>query len=158
MRRLLPWTAPLVAAWASRHERRLCRDGRVLSDAERQVALSVGVLRPERVRVLEVDHIVLPAAGVLTRLAGIVGLPAPHALTGITLGYGIYLRRAGTLSHHLLAHECRHVHQHELAGSLRKFISLYLRQVARHGYRSAPFEVDARQAATQSFARRADGG
>ena len=41
----------------------------------------------------------------------------------------------------------RHVQQREQAGSLWRFLWRYLLQVARHGYRDAPFEVDARAAA-----------
>ena len=40
----------------------------------------------------------------------------------------------------------------EAAGSLHAFLAAYLRQVARHGYRHAPFEVDARAAAIRCMA------
>jgi hypothetical protein len=42
-----------------------------------------------------------------------------------------------------LAHECRHVYQYEVAGSIDAFLSLYLKQVAEFTYERAPFELDA---------------
>ena len=73
------------------------------------------------------------------------GLPGPD-VDGLTLGHAVFIRRSA-LATELLAHECRHVQQCEAAGSLHRFLRAYLRQVARHGYRDAPFEVDARAAA-----------
>lgn len=144
---LLPLTTPVVVAWAAWQARRIARHGAPLSPAEHEVAAAVGVTEPARIRVLLVDRIPFPGGGVLDRLALRWGLPGPH-VDGLTLGHGIFLRRhAATLR--LLAHECRHVKQVEEAGSLPRFLADYLRQVARHGYEDAPFEIDARLAAAR---------
>lgn len=144
---LLPLATPAVAAWSAWQQRRILQHGQSLTAAEREVATAVGVNEPRRIRVLLVDRIPFPGGGVLDRLALRFGLPGPH-VDGLTLGHGIFLRRhAATLR--LLAHECRHVQQFEQAGSLRAFLRDYLRQVARHGYEDAPFEIDARLAAAR---------
>lgn len=140
----LPLATPLVAAWARLHEARILRLGAPLGAAGQAVARSVGVARPDRIRVLRVRRVPVPFARLLAALARRAGLPGPD-VDGMTLGHGIYLR--GTHDTRLLAHECRHVAQAEAAGSTSAFIAAYLREVARHGYHAAPMEVDARRAA-----------
>jgi hypothetical protein len=118
-----------------------------------QVASAVGVAHPQRVRVLRVGRIPFPGGHPIDHLARQLGLPGLD-VDGVTLGHGIFMRRdAATLR--LLAHECRHVAQFEAAGSLRAFLADYLRQVSRHGYADAPYEVDARRAAAHRAHARA---
>jgi hypothetical protein len=47
------------------------------------------------------------------------------------------------LTSRLLAHECRHVYQYEVAGSIEAFLPLYLQQIAEFTYDRAPLELDA---------------
>jgi hypothetical protein len=141
---ILPLTWPLVALWARRHEARILRRGAPLGAAGLAIARSVGVVQPERIRILRVRRVPIPCARLLAALARRAGLPGPD-VDGMTLGHGIYLR--GAHDARLLAHECRHVAQAEAAGSTAAFIAVYLREVARHGYHAAPMEVDARRAA-----------
>lgn len=89
-----------------------------------------------------------PLARLLDWLACRVGLPGPATTQGLTLGYTVFLRQDVAHSAALLAHECRHVHQCELAGSMGAFLRQYLREVAAHGYHGAPMEVDACRTAT----------
>jgi len=62
---------------------------------------------------------------------------------GLTLGCGIFIVQ-GCLTPRLLAHECRHVYQYEVAGSIEAFLPLYLQQIAAVRYERASYEVDAR--------------
>lgn len=144
-RHLLPLATPVVHAWAAWQAARGNRRGRPLTHVEREVAMAVGVSEPERVRLLLVDRVPIPGGASLTRFAHWLGLPGPD-VDGLTLGHTIFIRR-GALSLALLAHECRHVRQYQEAGSLGRFLRLYLGQVARHGYHDAPMEADAREAA-----------
>jgi len=104
------------------------------------------------VRLQVVDRVPIPGGALVARVAHRFGLPGPD-VDGLTLGHAIFIRR-GALSQELLAHECRHVQQCEAVGSLHSFLGAYLRQVARHGYRDAPFEVDARNAAKRALGPR----
>ena len=123
----------------------MLRHGAPLSPLQRRVAAAVGVAQPERIRLQLVDHVPIPAGPLVAHIARRFGLPGPD-VDGLTLGHAVFIRRSA-LATELLAHECRHVQQCEAAGSLHRFLRAYLRQVARHGYRDAPFEVDARAAA-----------
>jgi hypothetical protein len=51
----------------------------------------------------------------------------------------------GQGSNRLISHECRHVHQYEVAGSIAGFLPLYLQQIVSYGYEQAPYEIDARE-------------
>ncbi|HEY0858196.1 MAG TPA: hypothetical protein VGE16_14115 [Albitalea sp.] len=153
---LLPLATPVVAAWARWQNRRILRDGEPLTPEQMQIASVVGVVHPERVRVLRVGRIPFPGGRPIDRLARRMGLPGLD-VDGLTLGHGIFMRR-GAATLRLLAHECRHVAQFEAAGSLRAFLADYLRQVSRHGYADAPYEVDARRAAAHWAHARANAG
>jgi hypothetical protein len=145
VRALLPLVTPLVVAWAAWQRARVVRRGRSLSPRQQAIARAVGVTHPERIRLLLVRRIPLPGGKWVARVSDHLGFAGPQ-VDGLTLGHAIYIRDAA-LADDLLAHECRHVQQCEAAGSLHAFLAAYLRQVARHGYRQAPFEVDAREAA-----------
>jgi hypothetical protein len=151
IRALLPLFTPLVDTWAAWQRARVLRRGQPLSPAQRRIAAAVGVAEPERIRMQLVDRVPIPGGAWLARWSQRLGLAGPD-VDGLTLGHAIYIRDAA-LSDDLLAHECRHVQQFEAAGSLHAFLAAYLRQVARHGYRHAPFEVDARAAASRCMAQ-----
>jgi hypothetical protein len=150
---LLPLASPVVVAWAMWQRRRILRHGRHLTAQQLRVAAAVGVREPKRVRVLLVERVPLPGGHALDRVAQRLGLPGPD-VDGLTLGHGIFIR-GNNVPTGLLAHECRHVQQVEAAGTLRRFLVAYLRQVAQHGYHDAPYEVDARHAAAAFCAGRA---
>jgi hypothetical protein len=150
-RALIPYFTPIVAAWAAWQRQRVLRRGRPLTPSQKEIAAAVGVDEPERIRLLLVNGMPIPGGAWVRAVARGAGLPGPD-VDGLTLGEAILVRR-DALCDELLAHECRHVRQYEEAGSLRVFLAAYLQQVARHGYRAAPFEVDARQAAA-AFRRR----
>jgi hypothetical protein len=137
----LPELLPSAVAWAEACSTEILREGRVLAPAEIALARTVGVARPERVRVQIVDRIPMPQEPGLRRAAMYTGLLGPH-VAGLTLGYGIYIV-AGEECARLLSHECRHVHQYEVAGSIAAFLAMYLQQIAEVGYERAPYEIDA---------------
>jgi hypothetical protein len=151
VRALLPLFTPLVNTWALWQRRRVLRRGRPLSKRQRRIAAAVGVVEPDRIRLQLVPRVPIPGGAWVDALARRIGL-AGSDVDGLTLGHAIYIREAA-LSDDLLAHECRHVQQCEAAGSMRRFLAAYLRQVARHGYRHAPYEVDARTAAKRCVAQ-----
>ncbi len=138
----LPLLLPRAIAWVEAQEAQVLRAGAGLSTEGADLARSVGVRRPERIRVSLVDQIPLPDDPELREAALEAGLIGPDT-RGITFGYAIYIR-----SDHdepgLLWHECRHVHQYEEAGSIAAFLPVYLQQIVEFGYDRAPLEVDAR--------------
>jgi hypothetical protein len=134
---------PRVIAWATRESQRILQNGRPLSAQGVVIARTVGVVQPARVRVLEVQAIPSPDDPDLKQVAQEQNLIGPNT-AGLTLGYGIFIVQ-GQLDLRLLSHECRHVHQVEVAGGLEAFLPLYLKQIAEFGYDNALFELDAKQ-------------
>lgn len=129
-------------AWAEAMAAHIASRGAPLSAWGVTVARSVGILHPDRVRILEVDAILMPEKPDLRALAVQAGLLGPRAI-GLTLGHGIFIRK-DRLSSRLVTHELRHVHQYETAGSIAAFLPVYLQQILDNGYEHAPLERDAR--------------
>lgn len=103
----------------------------------------MGVLHPERIRLLKVDRIPLPKSRLLQALGKLMGLTA-DTTTGLSVRYGIFIRSEFWGNRHLIAHECVHTGQYERLGGLRPFLSLYLRECLELGYLNSPLEREAR--------------
>lgn len=129
--------------WAEQQAALILCNGLPLNTNKINLARSVGVVYPERIRILHVIQIPLPGSPQLIKMATETGLLTP-GIAGLTLGYGIYLRHL-QCNTRLLSHECRHVHQYEQAGSIAAFLAEYLKQIAQYGYVNAPLEMDARR-------------
>jgi hypothetical protein len=141
----LPEILSDAIVWAERQASFVQANGNPLDTAGIVIARRVGVERPELIRVLPVDEMPLPDTHKLRQAAISLGLLGQGTI-GLTLGYSIFVG-PDALTESLLAHECRHVYQFEQAGSLAAFITTYLEQIAMHGYRNAPMELDARMSA-----------
>ena len=130
-----------VVRWASEHYQIIQNTGSSLSEVGLALARRVGVLEPERIRVLLVDEVPIHNDPLITDLAKSVGmLDEPTAR--LTLGHSIYIAR-GCESARLYSHEFRHVYQYETYGSIPAFMDEYLPQVLTLGYGKAPLELDA---------------
>jgi hypothetical protein len=138
----LPALLPRVIAWALRESQRILESGQALTAQGIVVARAVGVANPERIRILEVPTIPAPADPDLKQVAEEQNLIGPNT-AGLSLGYGIFIVQ-GQLDVRLLSHECRHVHQVEVAGGLEAFLPLYPKQIVEFTYANAPYEIDAR--------------
>ena len=138
----LPRLLPKAIAWAEREAAAALTSGVPLSATGVRLAEHVGVCRPEFVRVVEAASLPFPADAELALVATQTGLLGPD-MVGLTLGHAVFVLK-GHASNRLISHECRHVHQYEVAGSIAAFLPLYLDQIAAFGYDEAPFEVDAR--------------
>ncbi|PMS16990.1 hypothetical protein C0Z18_21210 [Trinickia dabaoshanensis] len=140
---LLPQVLPGAISWAEEQERQALATGAALSPQGIADARTVGVLAPEKIRVVVAPALPLPDDEWLRKVALSTGLLGPN-FAGLTLGYAIFIV-LGHSTRQLLTHECRHVYQYEVAGSIAAFMPTYLGQIATVGYNDAPFEVDARQ-------------
>jgi hypothetical protein len=139
----LPRLLPQVIAWADAQASLIQRHGQPLNSQELRAARAVSVLHPERIRMWTVQQILAPEDPELKQLALEQNLIGPRT-KGLTLAYGILILE-GHHSPQLLSHECRHVHQVEVAGGLAAFLPHYLQQIAEFGYDNAPYELDARE-------------
>jgi hypothetical protein len=142
LRALLPTLIPKAIAWASENSQDIAKNGRPLTDNELNVARSVGVARPELIRVKMVPSLPLPTDPMLRQAAILTGLIGPNMI-GMTLGHSIFICD-GKYDLRIFSHECRHVYQYEQAGSIEAFLPTYLQQIVDVGYDNAPLEKDAR--------------
>jgi len=105
-----------------------------MADAQR-----VGVVCPERVRLMKVDEIPLPSHIQLRQAAQETGLLGPDT-AGLTLRYGILIRSPFWGLRNLVVHELVHVNQYEQFGGFAPFLRQYLWECITLGYAQAPLE------------------
>ncbi len=139
---LLPLIVPPAARWAAWQERKILREGTPLGGQALEDAVRMGVRHPERIRVLEVERIPLLNAKPLDFASRFFPEVTSHTI-GLSLRYGIYLRRQHSGNRRLLAHECVHTAQYERLGGIEEFLEVYLRQCLESGYPQAPLEREA---------------
>lgn len=139
----LPRLLPKAITWAEEEEAAALAAGVPLTEAGLRLARTVGVRFPERIRIVEVASIPFPADPELGAAAQQAGLLGPGTI-GLALGYAVFILK-GRGSKRLISHECRHVYQYEVAGSLAAFLGSYLQQIVTYGYDNAPYEIDARE-------------
>lgn len=135
-----PEIVPKTIAWAKAQSKSVLASGLPLNESGIEIARRVGVNAPERVRIQWVTRLPTPSDPVFQPLLNSTRLAD---MDGLTLGYAIFLVQERT-NLKLVAHELRHVHQYERLGGIDGFMPVYLEQVARFGYESAPLEKDAR--------------
>ena len=139
----LPKLLPQAIEWVELRSAKILSSGWPLSAEGIDVARSVGVLDPKRIRVELVESLPLPDDQMLRDVGLQTGLIDPD-MAGGTFGYGICACK-DQVTNRLLAHECRHVFQYEVAGSIAAFLRAYLKEIVENGYSKCSFEVDARQ-------------
>jgi hypothetical protein len=135
---------PATLSWAASVNVNVITQGKPLSAWQAADAVEVGVRRPEAVRILRVPGLPQPDCPHFRSLATQAGLDLGQS-AGMALGYAVLICHHALGSRRVLRHELRHVAQFEKSGNLARFLDGYLTQIAQHGYRDAPFEVDARQ-------------
>jgi hypothetical protein len=140
---VLPQLLPSAIEWVEAQSLRVQQTGLPLDATGLVLAGKVGVQHPERIRTQLVDALPLPDEPALRHAALETGLLGP-GMIGVTFGHSIFVVR-GHMGPRLLSHECRHVYQYEIAGSVAAFLPIYLQQIATVGYLYAPLEQDARE-------------
>lgn len=121
-------------------------DGCTLNEGETADARRIGVLNPERVRLLRVPTVPLPGGATIAALGRWAGIPGGNT-AGLTARYGIFIRADLWGDRRLIAHELAHTAQYERFGGVRPFIREYLAQCLADGYASADLELEAIAAA-----------
>lgn len=133
--------SPAITRWAENEERKIMKHGVPLEPVLLDLARSLGIRRPEEVRVWLVARIPLPVPASLVRCASRWGLPV-FAPGGMALGRGIYLIHGQEAS---LRHELVHTAQYERLGGILPFMRRYVFECLAKGYAGADLEVEARE-------------
>jgi len=133
---------PLAAQWVAEQERRVLCEGVHLSKIELADAKVIGVRNPERVRLLRVETIPVPAHPMLRAAAASINF-LTAAPRGLALDYGIFVRADCWRDRSLIAHELAHTAQYQRLGGIVPFLQTYIFQCATVGYANAPLELEA---------------
>lgn len=133
---------PLAAQWAAEQERHALCEGVRLSEIELADAKAIGVRNPERVRLLRVDAVPMPAHPMLRAAAASINF-LTAASRGLALDYGIFVRTDHWRDRALIAHELVHTAQFQRLGGILPFLQTYIFQCATVGYQNAPLELEA---------------
>ncbi len=134
---------PLAGAWAADQERMILQSGVSLTELQLSDARHVGVIHPERVRLLRVGQIPAPSHPMLAAAAVATNLISPST-GGMTLRYGVFIRTDCWEHRLLVAHEFVHVAQYEQLGGFEAFLRPYLFECTTPpGYPNGPMEQEA---------------
>lgn len=133
---------PAAAEWAAQQEADVLSDGVPLNEQEMKDARQLGVLHPERVRLLRVESIPFPTEPKLRAAAETVHFLSPET-RGLTVQYGILVRWDCWRDRHLIVHELFHTVQYERLGGILPFLQQYLVQCLTIGYANSPMELEA---------------
>ena len=145
-RLLVPLMLPPGCAWIGRQEKRILAEGVPLDPAQLTDARALGIIHPERVRLLVLPRLPLPHNWLVRKLGLWTGTLSEETV-GLSARYGIFLRSPYHCDRGLLAHELVHTRQYERLGGVRPFLRQYLRECLTEGYLFAPLEQEARDAA-----------
>lgn len=129
---------PGATAFVDDSDRGIRERGRPLTPDEIVLARSVGVARPEEVRVLVADPFIAPRDPAFAVEARRLGIGDPSE-GGRTTGHGIQVKPKYAASRWILAHELTHVGQYERLGTAG-FVHEYLAELLMVGYARAPLE------------------
>ena len=124
----IPWEVALAITWAEAKAAEGAHSGIALNNHLLTIARSIGVIRPELIRIALVHSLPMPQDPMLHAAAVQTGLLGP-GIVSLTLGYAVFVCH-GYDTVRLFSHEFRHVYQNERAGSIAAFLPIYL---AHHG-------------------------
>jgi hypothetical protein len=132
---------PRAVEWARQQEDLILEQGVPLNAWEQQVSQRLGVLHPDKVRLLQVAQVPMPEEIDLRAAASTAGLVAGDS-AGMALRYGIFIREDFWREREIIAHELVHTAQCERMG-WEPFLRQYLTECLLSGYPQAPLEQEA---------------
>ena len=132
----------LARAWAEKQERVILLAGVPLSPSQFADSQEIGVVHPEKVRLLKVSVIPVPKNPFLRAAAHATHLISPKT-AGLALRYGIFIRADGWDDRRLVFHELVHTKQYERLGGIPQFLQQYLFECLTIGYPASPMEQEA---------------
>ena len=132
---------PLACEWAAAQEQYILETGEALSNTMLANARLVGVVAPERVRLLYVPQIPIPDDPALRAAVEETQFLSPLT-RGLTLRYGISIRPDWRSDRTMVIHELGHTAQYERLGGFEPFLRQYLFECLTIGYPEAPMEQE----------------
>lgn len=135
-----------ACAWIENQEKLILKQGVPLNDRQLSDARQIGVVKPERVRLLPVKE--MPRENLPSNLIWFVN---PDAY-GLTARYGIFIRIDLIVNARLIAHELVHTKQYERLGGIEAFLRKYLIECCvSPGYDNSEMEREATTISEQMY-------
>ena len=141
---------PSLVTWAEQMQTKALSEGIPLPEPLKNVATILGIKKIDQVRICQVNAIPEPDNPRIVRLAAGFGLSFSDS-AGMTFSYGIFVLHSCAQDYSLLTHELVHVRQYEQAGSIKRYLEEYVRQLATHEYQNMPLETEAMHEAIRIF-------
>jgi hypothetical protein len=142
----LPVLYSLACEWAEEQSKFILNRGVRLKEHDLSLACAVGVKEIERIRILVVPFVPIPAHPLLKAACAQLNF-LENRTEALTISYGIYIKAGLQDDRRLLTHELRHVAQFEQHSSIASYLSVYLSELIQFGYSAMPLELDAESAA-----------
>ena len=139
------YSVELMVLWMRQWEIFVLEHGVALDAKEIEWARCAGVVSPEKVRVLVVPNVPLPAQEILQTILVRSNLLNPAAY-GLAVGYGVFLKYDAFPRQYFLAHELVHTAQQERMGTTPA-VRQYLRELLDAGYFASSLEQEAHHTA-----------
>ena len=139
--------APLTLEWFEQIESQYLHKGRTLTLEEQQMARSIGVASPEKVRVIVLKHFPHPANTTLKLYTRNYGMGASSE-AGRTMGNVIMLKAKRQDERELLAYELVHIAQQEKLGR-QAYVRRFITEYELVGRDRSPLELDAHKIALE---------
>ena len=133
---------PLACKWAEERERIILEKGVPLNEVELNDARKIGVLHPEKVRLLCVDKIPVPQDPALNSATKQINFLTDSTI-GLCLRYGIIIQSARWRNRSIIVHELTHTMQYERLRGFEQFLKQYLHECITVGYLFSPLEQEA---------------
>ena len=133
---------PKVCEWLEYQENNIISIGRDLTPEELDIAKRIGIKNYDIIRVYESSIVPNPSDIVLNELGKQIGLISANTI-GICFRYGIFIHENASDKKAVLTHELIHTLQYERFGSIKAFITLYLKECLEVGYHQSDLEKEA---------------
>ena len=133
---------PKVCEWLEYQENNIISIGRDLTPEELAIAKRIGIKNYDIIRVYESSVVPNPSDFVLNELGKQIGLISANTI-GICFRYGIFIHENASDKKAVLTHELIHTIQYERFGSIKAFITQYLKECLEVGYHQSDLEKEA---------------
>jgi hypothetical protein len=133
---------PKVCEWLESQENNIISIGRDLTPEELAIAKRIGIKKYDIIRVYESSVVPNPSDIVLNELGKQIGLISTNT-SGICFRYGIFIHENTIDKKAVLTHELIHTLQYERFGSIKAFITQYLKECIEVGYHQSDLEKEA---------------
>lgn len=133
---------PKVCEWLESQENNIISIGRDLTLDEIETAKKIGIKNYDIIRVYETSEIPTTSDTFLLEIGKQLGLITANT-EGICFRYGIFIHENAKDKKAVLIHELIHTLQYERLGSIKAFITQYLKECIENGYHNSELEKEA---------------